>query len=300
MSLADGAPLHFTLMGLARQLSRALAIRRKRETLPTLFLPITRGPIQNFYHFFFGYFIPTWQEKRAHTDASIAVMSVAPHDRWWELLPGRPPKVIDQAKAMKHAFLKDRSGYARDYKVEGFLGWDKWERFPSRPLAEIARSVREMLETSIASVATTLPDILILGRDYQPTTMHEAELANYGSNRRNIQNLVALAEALSAIGPTEIVDGAEISPLEMVAKCQSAKIIIGQHGAALSNIFFAKPSTHVVEISWAGFESNAHSAIYGILSEQLGFRYHNLALQTDPFAPVDPEQLIRAIDTLAQ
>ncbi len=298
LSVHNDTPLHFTLMGLAKQFSRAWAIRRRRETLPTLFLPITRGPIQNFYHFLYGYFIPTWHQKRAHPDASIAVMSVPAHDRWWDLLPGSRPKVIDQAKAMKHAFLKDRSGYARDYKVEGFFGWDKWERFRSRPLAEIAQSMRETLGPSAKKVATSFPDILILGRDYQPTTMRETDLSNYGSQRRNIPNLTALAEALNTVAPTEIVDGAEVSPLEMIAKCQSAKIIIGQHGAALSNIVFAAPTTHVVEISWTGFESNAHSAIYELLSSQLGLDYANHALQDNPFSPVDSGGLLSLVSSI--
>lgn len=282
-------------MKLIQAVRRSIAVRQKRLSLPRLFLPITRGPLQNFYHFFTGYFVPLFWERYQHPEEKVAVMDCPPYTRWFEILPGTPPKILDQGKAMKHAYLADRAGYAHDYKVEAFLGWDKWERFSSRPLRKIASAMRESIDQRLSKDDSTKTEVLFLGRDHTPEFFADNLPGRYGTAKRNIPNLSELAGIVGEIRPTEIVDGAALSPEEMISRCSLATAVVGQHGAALTNIFFLAPGAKVIEIIWPEFKENSHAEIYGLLAGQLGLNYQQLVLQDGPFGVVDPRKLLEAI-----
>jgi len=61
----------------------------------------------------------------------------------------------------------------------------------------------------------------------------------------------------------------EYSFLEQVMLFYNAEIIVGEHGAGLTNMMFAEPGTDVVEI----FQARAR-AMYWYLSQELGLHYH--------------------------
>lgn len=103
-------------------------------------------------------------------ESRIAVAAIAPYKEWLDLLPGNPPKHLDPLKAMKHSFLSGKSGYTPDYRVQGIFGWDKWEKFPARPLQEIAEEIRRNIGNQSASDLDGEPgDILVLLRNHKPT-----------------------------------------------------------------------------------------------------------------------------------
>ena len=263
-----------------------------------MLVPITRGPIENFYHFFMGYFVPLYWRRIQQPNQHIAVMSVEPFNHWFDLLPGGAPKIVPQAKAMKHAFLADSRGYAREYRVEGIMYWDKWEHFREKPLRQIAAQIREDLALRTSDHATATPEIVVLGRGHTPQFYIEHPSKPYGSAKRNIPNLDEVVEALSRDYSVELIDGGALSPEEMFHKCSHASLIIGQHGAGLTNVFFATPGTAMLEIVWPEFLDNAHINIYGPLSEQLGIRWSRPVLQTHPHSSVDIEKVVREVDML--
>lgn len=282
-------PTRIGRMGLAKDLLRGAKYRSRRKHLPILFIPITRGPIQNFYHFFFGYFVPLYWQRMQDPTQPFAVMSVAPFDQWFDLLPGSPPKIVDQAKAVKHTFLADSRGYAKQYRVVPLLYWDKWERFPERPLKAVWDQLREDFtqRARAEKMDTSAPQIVVLDRSAVPALYREQFGGRYGPNKRSIPNLHELVERLRELGSTELVEASELTPLEMFIRCSSAKVIVGQHGAGLSNVFFLPPGASMVEIVWPELAEDAHINIYGPLCDELGLQWHRPVLQEDPFSPID-------------
>ena len=285
-------------MGIVQDLVRGARVRARRKALPTLLVPITRGPIENFYHFFIGYFVPLYWRRMQQPERQFAVMSVTPFDHWFDLLPGGRPKIVSQAKAMKHAFLADSRGYAREYRVEGIMYWDKWEHFHQKPLRQIATQMREDLAGRSSAHEVSAPEIVVLGRGHTPSFYVDTSSKPYGAAKRDIANLDHVVQALSDQYAIEVLDGAAVPPEEMFHKCAHARLILGQHGAGLTNVFFAEPGASMMEIVWPEFLDNAHINIYGPLCDELGIRWSRPVLQKDPHSEVSPSMVLSEVKQL--
>lgn len=228
----------------------------------------------------------------------LVLMALTPFNHWFALLPGDTPKIIDQAKTAQNALLAGSSGYSRHYRVEAISYWDKWEKFPSRPLRQIATQMHQDLSKRTKGLPVSQPEIVVLGRGHIPEYYTQELGTTYGAARRNIANINEVVTALSQHHSVELVDGAAASPEEVFVKCQSARLLLGQHGAGLSNVFFLKPGAAMVEIVWAGFQSNAHINIYGPLCNELGVRWSRPVLQADPHSEVPIDALISEVKAL--
>lgn len=285
-------------MNIVQDLKRGRRVRRRRKRLPTLLLPITRGPLENFYHFFMGYFVPVYWNRLQHPHRDLAVMSIPPFNDWFDLLPGDSLKQVDQAKAMKHAFLADSRGFAQHYRVDGLMYWDKWENFGGKPLRNIATEMQVNLQELAGGIQTTTPEVVVLGRGYTPEFYAKRAKKPYGASKRDIPNLAEITDTLGKYYDVELVDGAAISPLEMFLKCNKAQIVVGQHGAGLTNIFFSQPASAMLEIVWPALLPDAHVNIYGPLCDELGVRWSRPTLQADSFTCVDPGEVLKEVSRL--
>lgn len=286
------------LRDLVKDLARGMRVRNRRKGFPVLFLPLSRGPIQNFYHFFSGYFVPLYWHRMNNPKQTIAVMAVTPFNHWFDLLPGDRPKIVDQAKTAQNAYLADSKGFSRHYRLEPILYWDKWEKFSERPLRHIASQMADDLVEKTQDLGTTTPDIVVLGRGHIPE-YYTAELGKvYGAAKRNIKNLDAVVEALSTKYSVELVDGAVVSPEEIFVKCRNARLLLGQHGAGLTNAFFLTPGAAMLEIVWPELLTNAHINIYGPLCNELGVRWSRPVLQDDPHSDVPVDALMNEVEAL--
>lgn len=283
---------------LFRALRRGIRSRVSRKTAPVLVIPLTRGPIQGFYHFFFGYFVPIYWRRMLNPREKLVLMALTPFNHWFPLLPGDTPKIIDQAKTAQNALLAGSSGYSRRYRVEAISYWDKWEKFPSRPLRQIATQIHQDLAERTKSISVSRPEIVVLGRGHIPEFYAQELGTTYGAARRDIANISEVVTALSQHYAVELLDGAAVNPEEVFVKCHSARLLLGQHGAGLSNVFFLKPGAAMIEIVWAGFESNAHINIYGPLCDELGVRWSRPVLQVDPYSEVPIDALISEVEAL--
>lgn len=268
----------------------------RRRHYPTLFLPIQRGPIHGFYHFFMGYLVPLFREVSIKPGLKYAVMDAHPLNHWFELLPTAPAEIVDQAKTVKLAYLSRHTGYARGYRVKGLVGWDKWLWFHKRNLADIARSMRSHLTEASSSVSTTTPEVIVFGRDYTPEHYATKLPTRYGTAKRNIPNLGEVVDQLSKSLDVELVDGALLTPLEMFKKVSHAKVVVGQHGAALTNLFFLRPGSHVIEVAWPDLRRDDQYEMYRLLAEELGHHWSRPILQEDKFAPISATELEKLIE----
>lgn len=228
----------------------------------------------------------------------ITLMALTPFNHWFSLLPGGPAKIIDQAKTAQNALIASRSGYSKRYRLQAIPYWDKWEKFPIRPLRQIAAQMHEDFAKKTKDLDLTKPDIVILGRGHVPEYYSQELRTTYGATKRDITNLDEIVALLAREYSVELVDGAAISPEEMFVKCHNARLLIGQHGAGLSNAFFLKPEAAMIEIVWPGFETKPHINIYGPLCDELGVKWSRPILQTGPHSVVPPDALLDEVHTL--
>lgn len=261
---------------------------------PYLLLPVTRGPIHGFYHFFTGYFIPVLAFKIRRPESAVAVVDSTPLNYWFDLLPGKPVAILDSHRALKIAYRARRVGFARGYRVRAFKDWDKQTNFKKKQIARIAEMARAFFADQTNGVRTRTPQILFFGREFTPEYYEKFLPTRYGIAKRNIPNLHEVAEALSADFDLEYVDPAAHTPLEILKKCQHASVLIGQHGAALSNLFFMQPGSSVVEIAWPNLRDSGNLNMFRLLSEEVGVKWSRPILQADKFALVSKDS-IRAI-----
>jgi hypothetical protein len=281
-------------MGRFSRIGKGFSLWRRRKTLPILLIPITRGTLSNFYNFILGYFVPVYWESLAHPARRFAVVSCQPFDAWWNLLPGPAPKIIQASSAMQQCFLAGSKRFTNKYRIVSLDGWDKWERFPSRPLSEISQHLRASIGSGIQT-SNQDRHILVLARGHTPSYLSEHQKTRYGSSKRNIPNLNEIARSMPSPPTTEVIEPELLSPQEMISRCLRASVIVGQHGAALSNILFAEPETIVIEFTWDGLEESPYSSIYEILSEELSLNYSRVVAQADPFAHADAAQVAETV-----
>lgn len=277
------------------QINRARHIRRRESTLPTLMVPLTRGPIQGFFHFFVGYFVPVYWERVIRPDEELTLMSVPSFNHWFDLLPGAKTKIIDPAKVAKHCVLRNRRGYSSHYRVTTIDFWDKWERFGEKPFREVAERVHSDLREKLKSKEPVQADVVILGRSPVKRFPGEEFARPSGLLARNIENMVDMRAALDAEFATDFLDGSVMTPDDAFLKCHNARLILGQHGAGLSNVFFAKPGSSMMEIVWPALAKRAEIDIYASLCEALGIQWSRTSLQETPNSPVNTLEVVRQI-----
>jgi len=119
--------------------------------------------------------------------------------------------------------------------------------------------------------------------------------------RRRVLNEEAVCEYLATLG-VEAIELSERPLAEQVEIVAQADLIIAPHGAALSNLVFAKSNARVLEI----FSDAGTLKCFWILSHQLGITYHYFVAEkvpraddSDTFDMMIPiEKLKRALDFL--
>lgn len=264
---------------------------RRWHTYPVLILPLQRGPLHGFYHFFVGYFLPVFWFSATRPSTKVAIMDSTPFNEWFELLPGLSPEILPRDTVVKIAYRARLWGFAQGYRVRAFVGWDKREFFAKRKFPLIHQRILSRISTFSTEKKERMPKIILLGRDFTPLHYRGKLKSRYGVAKRNIPNLGETAKFLSEKWDLELVDPATLSPLGMAQKTLHAEILIGQHGAALANMFFLRPKSHVIEIGWEQIREPQTLDMYRRLATELGHYWQRPILQEDRFDAIDPTEL---------
>jgi hypothetical protein len=140
------------------------------------------------------------------------------------------------------------------------------------------------------------PKILLIDRgpsdDYYLREGRES-----GRQRRSIANFEDLRAALTVTHSNICVALLEGTTLSyQIALFQTADIVIAQHGAALANLVWAKPTTGSIEIAPADLTAN-NAPIFGSLADSLGQRSERV-MQSHRHGEVSADDVLRAIDRL--
>ena len=94
-------------------------------------------------------------------------------------------------------------------------------------------------------------------------------ISRAGANKRKVVNEQELIEALAALG-FESIEAESLRLADQARLFSEAELVVGAHGAGLTNILFAAPGTRVIEI--LSLEPNRVSA-FGTMSALLSLEY---------------------------
>lgn len=114
-----------------------------------------------------------------------------------------------------------------------------------------------------------------------------------GTTRRSIKNHQQVAQKMAdKISSRYTFMNVALEDLTLQKKIElfhQAYIVIGQHGAGLSNILWTKKKTHVFEF---GFENGLH---FQKLSQQIGLEHH-FQNYSDPHISISPTEAMRWVN----
>lgn len=263
------------------------------------------GSVEHYYHFLLGFLAPLLTEKdrlELAGDGLLLVRSCALLDR--HLLALRLPELRIIKRGMHEAMTRSSAcgtGYAplRFVRIDGHddperYGEADFKAFAdilfSRYAAEIARA-RNGIESRFRGRD---PRVVLIGRQpahaYYNSPLSERKTA--GSQRRSIPNLEAIAHALLAHNVNLLTDFMEGTSLwHQIALFESADVIIAQHGAALANLVFARPSTRVIEVMPHDNDAKLAKNHFGRLARHMG-QCHQFVRQDSSHAPVAPAAIL--------
>ena len=249
------------------------------------------GSVQQYYHFLLGYLAPIFKWTSAHPERRIAVRDCGPMNRWLELLPEECDVEIMSVGDVLHILAGD----LQSHKI--LRGMDFPSRFSAPDLEVFAARTRAIAEQRGREFSSS-PHTIVTDRSSfdEFFATPGAEWPESGSQKRSVPNLSAIVKSWD--DPTvQLLDGAQSEISEQILLHSRARILIGQHGAGLTNMIWMQRDSWVIEIL-PPMPADA-TPIFGNLARALGLN-HRVVPQDDVHAAVDPQTLTAAYRSAAQ
>lgn len=287
--------------------------------VPELHLTIKNhgGSMEHFHHFLLGFFVPlichakaSWQNPKYRT---VLIRSCGPMDGIIRQLKSPKLRLVDklehremgEGRSRLGAVLRGLAFGSGDRRYMDLRGFDYPVVYNARAFAAAQAGLEDLLGREIARARAGLeakfprrtPKIIAIDRgEADPFYLSAvAEAKQAGTLRRSIPNHRQIVDELSNKLGFVLSQKMEGMPLaEQIALFSSADMVVAQHGAALSNLIWAKPGAKVVEImprtmpretQDVGFFS--HLAVCKKLK-------HCFVGQDHDHAPVDPASVAEA------
>jgi len=138
-------------------------------------------------------------------------------------------------------------------------GFESLEDVPLHPLRGLGtgpydfldlHDVLQGLEGRFQMLDPSYPKVLLIDRRTADLGFPTHPAAHNGSARRNIDKHREVSDALCGLFGTQFrnVVLESLPPLEQARLFYNAELIIGEHGAGLCNLFFARPGTNLIEL----------------------------------------------------
>jgi hypothetical protein len=262
-------------------------LRKEYESRTLLVANHWDGSVQQFYHFFLGYFMPLCLWLENNKTNRVAVRDCGPMNIWFELLQPDVDIQIMPPGAALHAVVGDRMKFAV------LQGMDDPRSFRKANLESgiqaVLRQIRFMNQSKSESI-----DVLVIDRATSESFYHgpESETHMSGKERRHVPNLEELRLGQTSDKNVKFVDFARIEPADQLNLAQNSSALVGQHGAGLVHMLWLRPGSHVVEI--APPLPVQVIEIFERLAQVLGHSYSRVP-QEDVHSPVDLDELKNAI-----
>jgi hypothetical protein len=248
-----------------------------------------QGSVEHFYHFMFGYFMPVslWQN---HTNAmAFALRDCGPMNKWFDLLAPQTSVEFIQPGVMLQRVLTKRQ------ESQIFWDWDNPTRFNRKSIRKFSNLIiARVCGSFVPPAETQYPKITVMDRrvsnDFYKQT--SAEVAGSGAEIRSVPNLHQLPGNIQRFGDVSLVDASDLTPREQVSLFSRTDILIGQHGAGLSNMLWMRPNSTVIEIQPP--LAPTIDSIFANLARSLSIR-HVLVRQQDEHSSIDLNDLVETI-----
>lgn len=237
------------------------------------------GSVQQYYHFLLGYLAPTLSWCATRRSPKITVRDSGPMNRWFEFVsPLVDVEVISVGDAL-HVFAGKRQ---RSIVLKGF---DYPDSFSRKKLAHFRRT---MLEITTVGPSASSPIVAISDRIQSDAFFHSsgAEVPLSGAERRSVPNLYEAAEGLCLGESIMVFDPSDMSPPEQIEAHANVRVLVGQHGAGLTNMVWMKPGGVIIEIHPPLPAEAIHT--FRKLAEACGHHYVTIP-QSSVHSPIEPQ-----------
>jgi hypothetical protein len=245
------------------------------------------GSVEHFYHFMMSYFLPLDDYIGREQPESIVVRDCGPMNPWFELLDPNTSIEIRPARQ----FASDESGKFPGAVYVKTLEIKSWAQARAIRAARKRILVRHGLGLTRPSDETLT---LINRMPALPFYHEEADIRGSGAERRSLPNFAELRQALGEVMPLKVFEGEHLTPLEQVRQVNSTTMLVGQHGAGLTNVIWMTPGATVVEILPDTMTGKVGRGHIREIAQACGHSYR-MVRQQDNHTPVDVAAVLRAV-----
>ena len=264
--------------------------RRRRYRLAdhrTVLIPNQwNGSVQQYFHFLLGYLAPVLQWTTRHPNTPIAVRDCGPMNRWFDLLKPQTDVEIMHVGDVLHVL----AGNLQPNKVLAGMDFPhQFSRGRIREFSDYALAVAQKRHQELQGTYQVIVSDRASHDDFFASSA--AEWPESGSQKRSVPNLMDL---VSSWGRSDVflMDGATTDIYEQIIQHSQATVLVGQHGAGLTNMIWMSPGSHVIEILPPMRETA--QTIFRNLARSLDLHY-SMVPQNSVHAPVDAELLTTAL-----
>ena len=264
-----------------------------------------QGSFQHYHHFLLGFLVPLvamWDEVVAGHPRRVFVRSCALMDPLLLQLdlPGLTILPVEVHDAMRGTSSVPP---CREMVVQGY---DWPDRYDGRIFASVKQKLFHVFNNALLEEHGRLArrfsgdgDRILMIRRLPPDPFYSSvasEAKTAGAQRRSVANFDALTKIVESNTNNLLVGALDgFSLIEQMARFAWADLVIAQHGAALSNLLWARPGTRVIEIVPRESETPLRrDDFFGALASCLDLKLQKI-WQALPHGPVDPEDVRRAL-----
>lgn len=259
-----------------------MGIRRKPKGRVAVVPNQWSGSVQQYYHFLLGYLAPVLLWLDDNGTERITLRDCGPMNPWFEVLDDVTNVELMQVGHFLHVY----AGKLQPSIV--LRGMDYPDSFDPKRLARFRMRMHELLDVPTTSATATTVLVRTPANPFYFTPESEIDLA--GAERRSVPNLAEWGAATAL--PVDVIDSAAMSAHEQVAVSSATRVLVGQHGAGLTNMVFMPPGGTVIEIHPPLPQEAVNT--FRSLAAACGHTYATVA-QRDVHAPVDTANLESAI-----
>lgn len=293
--------------------------KKIQDEKSVLLFPMNSGGAGHFYHYILGYLMPiVISPDRA--PGRCSVVSVGLLDRITREVFADEVDIIQHPTmaAQDYPNLRDRlnkffgafflkrffiraivkrsmSSALKDYRHGRLVmleAFDNPHRYQFDRICVFRDFVEKRLAGSIKTrkMSVSNRDVLLIERA-QPHR-HYADVGHSsGSQRRSIPNINSLCELLNKHRKAEIFSLEDKDLALQIAAFSEAKVVIAQHGAALTNIIWMRPGSQVIEVIPPNkVPVDKRHEYFSLLAEVMNVR-HRYVFQDHDHADLTPAQM---------
>lgn len=132
-----------------------------------------------------------------------------------------------------------------------------WSNYPS----EYYNIFRNHVYNITGNVSNNCDQVTILLRDPETSEFR-------GDNKKQLEDIYNYHKGINS--NVKFVDFAKLSLIEQINECKKTKLLVGEHGAGLSNAIFMKPGSSLHELG------EIQCPCFKILATQCGIKYKNI------------------------